>query len=142
MARRQSIPTGIRRSARLRSLLVSTASNVLRDSNRLRLATLNLPAALGDLHRAVDGDANDSTYQFNLGAALWKNGRFDEAAKAMQAVLDRKPDDADAGTLLERAQDHESASSAKPDIPERLKLNFDATAFRQLKALLQPKGSE
>lgn len=103
---------------------------------------LNQPAALGDLHRAVDGDPNDLTYQFNLGAALWKNGRFDEAAKALQTVLDRKPDDADAGTLLERAQNHESASSAKPEIPERLKLNFDATAFRQLKAMLQPRGSE
>ncbi|MBV9760013.1 MAG: tetratricopeptide repeat protein [Acidobacteriaceae bacterium] len=103
---------------------------------------LNQPTALGDLHRAVDGDPNDPTYQFNLGAALWKSGRFDEAVKALQAVVDRKPDDADAGTLLERAQDHVSASSAKPEIPERLKLNFDATAFRQLKAMVQPKGSE
>ncbi|HTU46561.1 MAG TPA: tetratricopeptide repeat protein [Bryobacteraceae bacterium] len=102
---------------------------------------LNQPAALGDLHRAVDGDSNDATYLFNLGAALLKNGRFDEAVKELQSVLDRKPADSDAATLLERAQNHDS-SAAKPDIPNRLKLNLDATAFRQLKAMLQPKGSE
>ena len=103
---------------------------------------LNQPAALGDLHRAVDGDPNDPAYLFNLGAALLKNSRFDEAAKALQAVLDRKPADSDAATLLERAQNQDASSSAKPDIPARLKLNLDATAFRQLKAMLQPKGSE
>ena len=89
---------------------------------------LNQAAALSDLHRAADGDPNDPTYLFNLGAALLKNARFDDAAKALQSVLDRKPGDADATTLLERAQNHDS--SAKPDVPERLKLNLDATAFR------------
>lgn len=103
---------------------------------------LNQPAALGDLHRAVDGDPNDATYLFNLGAALLKNNRFDDAAKLLQQVLDRKPGDADAATLLERAENHQPAASAKPDIPERLKFNLDAAAFRQLKAMLQPKGTE
>lgn len=112
--------------------------------NNLGIAELQLnqPAALGDLHRAVDGDPNDSIYLFNLGAALWKSGRFDEAAKALQSLLDRQPDDADAAALLERAQTHESPATAKPDIPERLKLSFNASAFRQLKALVEPKGSE
>ena len=71
-----------------------------------------------------------------------KNDRFDDAAKLLQQVLDRKPGDADAATLLERAENHQPAASAKPDIPERLKFNLDAAAFRQLKAMLQPKGSE
>jgi tetratricopeptide (TPR) repeat protein len=101
---------------------------------------LNQPTALGDLHRAADGDPNDPTYLFNLGAGLLKNSQFDEAAKALQQVLDRKPADADAAALLERAENHQPA--AKPDIPERLKPNLDATAFRQLKAMLQPKSSE
>lgn len=103
---------------------------------------LNQTAALGDLHRAVDGDPNDPIFLFNLGAALLKNNRFEDAVTPLEAVLDRKPDDSEARTLLERAQNHESSSSAKPDIPERLKSNLDATAFRQLKAMLQPKGSE
>ena len=103
---------------------------------------LNQPAALGDLHRAVDGDPNDVIYLFNLGAALLKNDRFDDAAKLLQQVLDRKPGDADAATLLERAENHQPAASAKPEIPERLKFNLDAAAFRQLKAMLQPKASE
>lgn len=112
--------------------------------NNLGIAELQLnqPAALGDLHRAADGDPNDSTYLFNLGAALWKTGRFEEAVKPLQAVLDRQPDDADAAALLERAQNHVAAATAKPEIPERLKLSFNASAFRQLKALVEPKGSE
>lgn len=104
---------------------------------------LNETAAVGDLRRAVDGDQNDPTYLFNLGAALLRNNHFEEAAKQFRAVLDRSPDDADARTLLDRAENHESAAAgAPPDIPGRLKVNFDETAFRQLRDMLQPKSPE
>jgi tetratricopeptide (TPR) repeat protein len=102
---------------------------------------LNETAALGDLRRAVDGDQNDPTYLFNLAAALLRNNRFDEAAKDLKTVLDRNPDDADARTLLDRAENQEPASSGQT-IPARLKSNFDETAFRQLRDMLQPKTPE
>ena len=102
---------------------------------------LNLPAAIDDFRRALDGDPNDSTYLFNLGLALFKNNYFDEAQKRLQSVVDRDPNDSEAATLLERAQRHEPpAPDAQADAPERLKRNFDERAFRQLKAMLQPKG--
>jgi len=101
---------------------------------------LHLPAAIDDFRRALDGNQTDSTYLFNLGAALLKNNYFDEAAKRFEAVLDHDPDDADAHTLLDCAQHHEPAPLDPKTTPsERLKQNFDETAFRQLKAMLQRK---
>ncbi len=105
-------------------------------------AQLKQPGALDDLRRAVDGDQNDPVYLFNLGAALLANGRFEEAAKQLQAVVDRNPKDDEAQALLTNAQSNESsAPDAKPGVPQRLKVTFDTTAFRQLKAMLQTKAS-
>jgi len=102
---------------------------------------LNLPAAIDDFRRALDADENDSTYLFNLATALLKNNYFEEAAKRFQAVLDRDPEDSEARALLERALHRQAvAPDAKTLSPERLKKNFDETAFRQLKAMLQPKS--
>ncbi len=103
---------------------------------------LNMPAALDDFRRALDGDPGDGTYQFNVGAALLKANSFDEAAVRLKAVLDHNPDDTEAQNLLNRANRREQSTiGAKPLAPVRLKLNLEYTAFRQLKAMLQPKGS-
>jgi len=103
---------------------------------------LNLPVALDDFRRALDADPNDPVYLFNLGSALLKNGYFDEAAKMLNRVLAQNPDDAETNSLLERAQKHEAAPSGeKLKTPNRLKQSLNETAFRQLKAMLQPKTS-
>jgi tetratricopeptide (TPR) repeat protein len=100
---------------------------------------LNLPAAIDDFRRALDGDRNDTAYLFNFGLALIKNKYFDEASKRLGELVNRDSDDADARALLDRAQRHEAASAdSEPLPPERLKDNFDVTAFRQLKAMLRP----
>jgi tetratricopeptide (TPR) repeat protein len=102
---------------------------------------LNMPAAIDDFQRAVDGDGHDTTYLFNLGLALLRNNRFDEAAERFQQVLDLDPTDNGARALLDHAQRHDViGSDAKSWAHERLKKNFDETAFRQLKAVLQPKN--
>jgi tetratricopeptide (TPR) repeat protein len=104
---------------------------------------LNLPAAVDDFRRALDGDQNDAGYLFNLALALVKNKSFDQASKRLEEVVKRDPDDEEARALLNRAERHEAASSnAEPMPAERLKNNFDVTAFRQLKAMLQPKGNQ
>ena len=103
---------------------------------------LNQPAALDDLRRAVEGDANDTTYRFNLGMALLRQNSFDEAIRNLQFVADHEEGETEAPALLAKAQAHQtSVPNAKPIAPFRLKPNFDETAFRQLKAMLQPKGS-
>lgn len=103
---------------------------------------LGLPIAMDDFRRALDGDQNDCVYLFNLGAALLTNNYFDEAAKRLQAVIARTPEDAEAQSLLDRARRREpTAPGTKTLAPARLKPSFDETAFRQLKAMLQPKSS-
>jgi tetratricopeptide (TPR) repeat protein len=102
---------------------------------------LNLPPAIDDFRRAVDGDPADPSYLFNLGAALLRRNLFDEARQRLQAVMDHSPDDTEADELLAQAEAHQvSPTGAKPLAPARLKTTMDSTAFRQLKAMLQPKG--
>ncbi len=103
---------------------------------------LGSAAALDDYRRALEGDPNDAVYLFNLGATLLKNNLYDEAATRLRGAIDRNPDDPSAQSLLERAQRRDPSADAKPLAPPRLKRNFDETAFRQLKAMLQPKASE
>ena len=50
-----------------------------------------LPASIDDFRRALDGDANDPVYRFNLGYALWKKGDFAAAAESFRALLDLDP---------------------------------------------------
>ena len=104
-------------------------------------AQTNAPAATDDLRRALDGDAQDATYQFNTALRLLKTGAFDEAAKLFERVADRDTDDREAANLLAQARQHDPASGNSRIIPFRLKQNFDGIAFRQLKAMLQPKGT-
>jgi tetratricopeptide (TPR) repeat protein len=102
---------------------------------------LNQPAAIDDYRHALDGDPNDVTYIFNLGSALLRKNDFEEAAKKLEIVISHTPDDGEAEDLLARAHDREvNPPGTQPLAPIRLKSNFDATAFRQLKAMLQPKG--
>jgi tetratricopeptide (TPR) repeat protein len=102
---------------------------------------LNQPAALDDFRRALDGDPNDPVYLFNLGAALLRKNSFDEAAKRLDAASDGVPTDKEVQELLTRAQDRQaSPAGAKSLAPARLKLKLDTVAFRQLKAMLEPKG--
>lgn len=103
---------------------------------------LGLPLATDEFRHALEGDQNDPVYLFNLGAALLKNNDFDQASKRFEAVLARSPDDAEARSLLDRAQSRQpTAPGTKSLARARLKPSFDETAFRQLKAMLQPKTS-
>lgn len=98
---------------------------------------LKLPAAIGDLQRAAQGDHNDTAYLFNLGLALLQNKEFDAAAKRFHEVLAINPGDSEAQTLLALAGQQTVVQPAgKPAIRERLKSKFHDTAFRQLKAVL------
>jgi tetratricopeptide (TPR) repeat protein len=101
---------------------------------------LNRPEALQDLRRAFDGDRNDPVYLYNLGLSLYKGGQFDESAADFRAVLDVQPADREVQDLLDRAESKQPVSAPANDpLPaERLKLNFDETAFKVLKAMLQP----
>jgi tetratricopeptide (TPR) repeat protein len=104
----------------------------------------NLPQAVDDFRKALDGDPNDPVYHFNLGYALWKKGDFAAAADRFRAALDRNPDDQMATLLLGRCLKKQGlrpgdSGDARLQTLERLKTNYDERAYRQLKSLLDPK---
>jgi len=102
----------------------------------------NLPAALESLQKALEGDPADPDYHFNVGFVLWKAGRFTEAADRFRAVLDRNPEDALSTLMLGRCL---KQTGPRPGDPrsrglERLKLNYEERAYRELKAALEKKA--
>jgi tetratricopeptide (TPR) repeat protein len=101
---------------------------------------LNQTNAADDFRRALEGDPNSTVYIFNLGTALLKSNSYDEAAKRFQQVLDREPNDADARQLLDVAKRRDLGALVSKSPAQRLKSSFNETAFRQLKAMLQPES--
>jgi tetratricopeptide (TPR) repeat protein len=99
---------------------------------------LKLPAAMENFQKALEGDEADPDYWFNLGYALWKKGQFGPAEEKLRAVLDRTPEDTEAKALLSKCLLMEGPR-AEPrwEGRERLKHNFEETAFRQLQAELK-----
>jgi tetratricopeptide (TPR) repeat protein len=104
--------------------------------SRLRMAT-----ALDNFRRAAEGDSADPDYQFNIGYLLWKSGDYARAAESFRALLDRSPEDTEAVLFLGRClkKDGPRPGDPRSEGRERLKLNFEETAYRQLKAELESK---
>ncbi|HVO96720.1 MAG TPA: tetratricopeptide repeat protein [Bryobacteraceae bacterium] len=104
-----------------------------------------LQPAIDDLRKALEGDANDPVYRFNLGYVLWKKGDFAAAADSFRALLDLDPADPAAPLLLARCQKKQgprSSSDPRLDNLERLKSNFEERAYQQLKSLLVPESAK
>jgi tetratricopeptide (TPR) repeat protein len=99
----------------------------------------NAADALENFRKALDGDPSDAAYQFNVGYALWKSGNFHDAIEHFRAVLEREPADAEAGLLLARAEKQVAArpGDTRTEGLERLKTNYEESAYWQLKAVLQ-----
>jgi tetratricopeptide (TPR) repeat protein len=99
----------------------------------------NLPQAVDDFRKALEGDLSDSDYHFNLGYALWKKGDFGAAADRFRSVLERVPEDEMSTLLLGRClkkQGFNAAIDARLVALERLKSNYEERAWRQLKSML------
>jgi tetratricopeptide (TPR) repeat protein len=99
-----------------------------------------LPSAVDDFRKALEGDRSDPAYQFNLGYALWREGDFSAAAERFHAVLDHDPADAEAALLLARCEKRSGPrpGDSQTEGLERLKTNYEESAYWQLKAVLQP----
>jgi tetratricopeptide (TPR) repeat protein len=101
----------------------------------------NSSSALANFSKALEGDPADPDYHFNVGYALLRKGEFEAAAERFRAVLERNPNDAEATAMLGRAlRAHpEKTVLTRSEGIERLKLNFEESAWLQLKAVLDPK---
>ena len=101
----------------------------------------NLPEALDNFRKAMDGDSSDPDYQFNVGYTLWRRADFDAAAERFRAVLERNPQDTEAADMLDRCSRHAGPrpGDTRTERLERLKTNYEESAWWQLKAALQPE---
>jgi len=101
----------------------------------------NLPGALENFRKALEGDPTDPDYQFNVGYALWRRGDFEAASQRFQAALERNPKDAEASAMLERCSQRSGPrpGDTKTERLERVKTNYEESAWWQLKAALQPQ---
>jgi tetratricopeptide (TPR) repeat protein len=99
------------------------------------------PQAAENFRKAIEGDSSDPDYHFNLGYSLWKSLRFAEAAESFRAVLQRSPQDAEAAQFLTRCEQKDGPRSGDPKSEgrERIKTNYEETAYRELKAELEKK---
>ncbi|MDX1984207.1 MAG: tetratricopeptide repeat protein [Bryobacteraceae bacterium] len=89
--------------------------------------------------KALEGDPNDPLYHFNLGYARWKGGDMAGAAASFRAALERDPEDEETKDLLSRAERGVSPLAADPKTSglERLKYEFELSAYLQLRAILE-----
>jgi tetratricopeptide (TPR) repeat protein len=109
----------------------------------------NLPQAIDTFRKAVEQDASDPDYHFNLGYALFKKGDFAVAADHFREVLDRNPGDQMATLLLGRCLKKQGLRAATPSDArlqalERLKYTYEERVYFQLKSILESptKSSE
>lgn len=103
------------------------------------LSRQNKGESIENYHKALEGDPNDPAYHFNLGYAYWKQSDFEKAANAFRATLERDPDDTEATTLLGRCLQRSGVRAGDPKSNglERLKLEYEESAFLQLRSILQ-----
>lgn len=99
-----------------------------------------LASSVDDFRKALEGDRSDPVYQFNLGYALWRAGSFAAAAERFHAALAHDPADAEAALLLARCEKQSGPrpGDSQTEGLERLKTNYEESAYWQLKAVLQP----
>ncbi len=97
-----------------------------------------LNGAIDSFRKALEGDNGDPDYHFNLAYALWQAGEYPAAAESFRAVLERNPKDEEAAALLNHAERREPPRAGSEG-RERLKTNYEETAFRELKAELESK---
>jgi tetratricopeptide (TPR) repeat protein len=102
----------------------------------------HLQSAGENFRKAIEGDRSDPDYHFNLAYTLWKQGTFDAAAESFRAVLKRNADDQEAQQFLARClkQDGPRVGDSRSEGRERIKTNYEETAYRELKAELESKS--
>ncbi len=109
--------------------------------NNLAVAQLQrgrLSDAIANYRKALEGDTADPDYQFNLGYAQWRSGDFAGATASFRAALERNPGDPEATSMLGYALKGQGPRPADPKTEgrQRIKTNYDESAYRQLQAEL------
>jgi tetratricopeptide (TPR) repeat protein len=101
----------------------------------------NLTGAIANFQKALEGDSSDPDYYFNLGYAYWLSGKYADAAASFRDTLERNAGDTEATALLGRALmgDGPRPGETRLEARERIKTNYEETAYRELQAELESK---
>lgn len=88
--------------------------------------------AVESFRRAVQSEPYDPVYRFNLGYALWKQQKYEEAAEQFRTLLNLTPEDSQATLMLGRClnQTPPSGVAVKMENFERLKSDVHRSLFR------------
>ncbi len=88
--------------------------------------------------KAIQNDPSDPDYHFNLGVTLSQAGDRAGAVRELHTALDRRPNDAEARTLLDSLTPAAAGGGIVPSSTtskasfERIKRNYEEDAFRQM----------
>ncbi len=101
------------------------------------LLRMNDAGALEVLRSAAESNPADADIAFNLGYALWRAGRFEEAADALRRSLEGR-EDATATLLLGRCLQGRGprAGEVRLEGRERMKTDYNEEAWQALRALV------
>ena len=101
-------------------------------------------AALEQFEKAREGDGADPDYHFNIGYAKWRRGDYEAAAERFRAVLERDSSDEDATLLLGKCLKKMAprAVDGRTEGLERIKEEYEESAYWQLKSMLEKTGGE
>lgn len=92
--------------------------------------------------KAVELDPADPIYHYNAGYALWRKGDYEPAAESFRSSLQRKPNDDTATLMLGRCLKKQGPrpGDLKTEALERLKTEYNESAWLALKSMLTPKA--
>jgi tetratricopeptide (TPR) repeat protein len=97
--------------------------------------------AVDYFEKAIRNDPNDADYHFNLSVVLSQAGDNAGAGRELRAALEHRPGDAEAKALLASLGPPPTgvvpASSVSRPPAQRIKLNYEEDAFRQLTTQMQ-----
>jgi tetratricopeptide (TPR) repeat protein len=116
-------------------------AEVLNNLGAAQLRTADSGAAESFL-KAVEMDSADPVYHFNAGYALWRKGAYEQAAESFRFALQRKPEDDTATLMLGRClkQQGPRPGDLRTEALERLKTEYNESAWLALKSMLAPKA--
>ncbi len=105
------------------------------------LIRLNDPGAAEAFKKAIETNPADPDFHFNAGYALWRRGDFEGAAGHFRASLQRRAEDEIATRMLGRCLQQQGyrPGDLRVEALERLKTEYNESAWLALKAMLAPK---
>lgn len=105
------------------------------------LIRLNDPGAAEAFAKAIETNPADPDFHFNAGYALWRKGDFAGGAEAFRAALARRPEDERATLMLGRCLQQQGyrPGDLRVEALERVKTEYNESAWLALKAMLAPK---